>query len=154
MRFDKLTTKFQQAIAEAQSLANLANHTQIEPAHVLKAMISSSNNDDIQDYLRLSGMKNTAFDAIEQLITNFPQSQSNDNEPAISRQLNSLFNWVEKKAFELKDDYISADLFLLSLMLIISFYDNYIVNCNYIIQRVIPFYPVSRVFIVSYCISF
>ena len=115
MRFDKLTTKFQQAIAEAQSLANLANHTQIEPAHVLKAMISSSNNDDIQDYLRLSGMKNTAFDAIEQLITNFPQSQSNDNEPAISRQLNSLFNWVEKKAFELKDDYISTDLFLLSL---------------------------------------
>ena len=115
MRFDKLTTKFQQAIAEAQSLANLANHTQIEPAHVLKAMISSSNNDDTQDYLRLSGMKNTAFDAIEQLITNFPQSQSNDNEPAISRQLNSLFNWVEKKAFELKDDYISADLFLLSL---------------------------------------
>ena len=96
MRFDKLTTKFQQAVAEAQSLANLANHTQIEPAHVLKAMISSSNNDDIQDYLRLSGMKNTAFDAIEQLITNFPQSQSNDNEPAISRQLNSLFNWVEK----------------------------------------------------------
>ena len=115
MRFDKLTTKFQQAIAEAQSLANLANHTQIEPAHVLKAMISSSNNDDIQDYLRLSGMKNTAFDAIEQLITNFPQSQSDDNEPAISRQLNSLFNWVEKKAFELKDDYISTDLFLLSL---------------------------------------
>jgi len=115
MRFDKLTTKFQQAIAEAQSLANLANHTQIEPAHVLKAMISSSNNDDIQDYLRLSGMKNTAFDAIEELIINFPQSQSNDNEPAISRQLNSLFNWVEKKAFELKDDYISADLFLLSL---------------------------------------
>lgn len=115
MRFDKLTTKFQQAIAEAQSLANLANHTQIEPAHVLKAMISSSNNDDIQDYLRLSGIKNTAFDAIEQLIINFPQSQSNDNEPAISRQLNSLFNWVEKKAFELKDDYISADLFLLSL---------------------------------------
>ncbi|MFY0650017.1 MAG: ATP-dependent chaperone ClpB [Methylophilaceae bacterium] len=115
MRFDKLTTKFQQAIAEAQSLANLANHTQIEPAHVLKAMISSSNNDDIQDYLRLSGMKNTAFDAIEQLITNFPQSQSNDNDPAISRQLNSLFNWVEKKAFEVKDDYISADLFLLSL---------------------------------------
>ena len=115
MRFDKLTTKFQQAVAEAQSLANLSDHTQIEPAHVLKAMISSSNNDDIQDYLRLSGMKNTAFDAIEQLITNFPQSQSNDNEPAISRQLNSLFNWVEKKAFELKDDYISADLFLLSL---------------------------------------
>jgi ATP-dependent Clp protease ATP-binding subunit ClpB len=115
MRFDKLTTKFQQAVAEAQSLANLDNHTQIEPAHVLKAMISSSNNDDIQDYLRLSGMKNTAFDAIDQLITNFPQSQSNDNEPAISRQLNSLFNWVEKKAFELKDDYISTDLFLLSL---------------------------------------
>ena len=123
MRFDKLTTKFQQVVAEAQSLANLANHTQIEPAHVLKAMISSSNNDDIQDYLRLSGMKNTAFDAIEQLITNFPQSQSNDNEPAISRQLNSLFNWVEKKAFELKDDYISADLFLLSLgiVFLISF---------------------------------
>ncbi|MDA9222067.1 ATP-dependent chaperone ClpB [Methylophilaceae bacterium] len=115
MRYDKLTTKFQQAVAEAQSLANLSNHTQIEPAHVLKAIISSSNNDDIQDYLRLSGMKNTAFDAIEQLITNFPQSQSDDNEPAISRQLNSLFNWVEKKAFELKDDYISTDLFLLSL---------------------------------------
>jgi ATP-dependent Clp protease ATP-binding subunit ClpB len=115
MRFDKLTTKFQQAVAEAQSLANLANHTQIEPAHVLKAMISSSNNDDIQDYFRLSGMKNTAFDAIDQLITNFPQSQSNDNEPAISRQLNLLFNWVEKKAFELKDNYISTDLFLLSL---------------------------------------
>ena len=115
MRFDKLTTKFQQAIAEAQSLANVSNHTQIEPAHLLKALISSSNNDDIQDYLRLSGMKNTAYNSIEQLIINFPQSQSNDNEPTISRQLNSLLNWVEKKAFELKDDYISTDLFLLSL---------------------------------------
>lgn len=115
MRFDKLTTKFQQAIAEAQSLANVSNHTQIEPAHLLKALISSSNNDDIQDYLRLSGMQNTAYNSIDQLIINFPQSQSNDNEPTISRQLNSLLNWVEKKAFELKDDYISTDLFLLSL---------------------------------------
>tara|TARA_B100000035_G_C21036468_1_gene571247 strand:+ start:958 stop:3549 length:2592 start_codon:yes stop_codon:yes gene_type:complete len=115
MRFDKLTTKFQQAIAEAQSLANVSNHTQIEPAHLLKALISSSNNDDIQDYLRLSGMKNTAYDSIEQLIKNFPQSQSNDNQPTVSRQLNSLLSWVEKKAFELKDDYISTDLFLLSL---------------------------------------
>lgn len=83
MRFDKLTTKFHQAIAEAQSLANLSNHTQIEPVHVFKALISSSNNDDIQDYLRLSEMRNTAYNSIDQLITNFPQSQSNDNEPTI-----------------------------------------------------------------------
>ena len=113
MRFEKLTTKFQQAIAEAQSLANISDHTQIEPAHLFKAF-TNSDNLEIKNLLILSGLKDYAFLRLDDFLSNHAKS-INPSDPTISRELNSLLNWTEKKASQLKDNFISADLFLLSL---------------------------------------
>ena len=114
MRFEKLTTKFQQALAEAQSLANISDHGQIEPVHLLKALLSL-DQDEISKFLILSGMRDLGFKALDEAMEKIPKISSSSNEPVISRNLNSLFNWVEKKANQLGDKFISSDLFLLAL---------------------------------------
>jgi ATP-dependent Clp protease ATP-binding subunit ClpB len=114
MRFEKLTTKFQQALAEAQSLANISDHGQIEPVHLLKALLSL-DQDEISNFLILSGMRDLGFRALDEVLEKIPKISNSSNEPVISRNLNSLFNWVEKKANQLGDKFISSDLFLLAL---------------------------------------
>src|SRR5210317_1184906 len=114
MRFEKLTTKFQQALAEAQSLANISDHGQIEPVHLLKALFSL-DQDEISNFLILSGMRDLGFRALDEVMEKIPKISNSSNEPVISRNLNSLFNWVEKKANQLGDKFISSDLFLLAL---------------------------------------
>ena len=114
MRFEKLTTKFQQALAEAQSLANISDHGQIEPVHLLKALLSL-DQDEISKFLILSGMRDLGFKAFDEAMEKIPKISNSSNEPVISRNLNSLFNWVEKKANQLGDKFISSDLFLLAL---------------------------------------
>ena len=114
MRFEKLTTKFQQALAEAQSLANISDHGQIEPVHLLKALLSL-DKDEIGKFLILSGMRDFGFKALDEVMEKIPKISNSSNEPVISRNLNSLFNWVEKKANQLGDKFISSDLFLLAL---------------------------------------
>ena len=114
MRFEKLTTKFQQSLAEAQSLANISDHGQIEPVHLLKALLSL-DEDEISKYLILSGMRDLGFRALDEAMEKIPKISNSSNEPVISRNLNSLFNWVEKKANQLGDKFISSDLFLLAL---------------------------------------
>src|SRR5210317_577766 len=115
MRFEKLTTKFQQALAEAQSLANISDHGQIEPVHLLKALLSL-DQDEISKFLILSGMRDLGFRALDEAMEKIPKISNSSNEPVISRNLNSLFNWVEKKANQLGDKFISSDLFLLALV--------------------------------------
>ena len=114
MRFEKLTTKFQQALSEAQSLANISDHGQIEPVHLLKALLSL-DQDEISKFLILSGMRDLGLRALDEVMEKIPKVSNSSNEPVISRNLNSLFNWVEKKANQLGDKFISSDLFLLAL---------------------------------------
>src|SRR6056300_1423450 len=114
MRFEKLTTKLQQALAEAQSLANISDHGQIEPVHLLKALFSL-DQDEISNFLILSGMRDLGLRTLDEVMEKIPKVSNSSNEPVISRNLNNLFNWVEKKANQLGDKFISSDLFLLAL---------------------------------------
>ena len=72
MRFEKLTTKFQQALAEAQSLANISDHGQIEPVHLLKALLSS-DKDEIGKFLILSGMRDLDLKPLTRLWKKSPR---------------------------------------------------------------------------------
>ena len=72
MRFEKLTTKFQQALAEAQSLANISDHGQIEPVHLLKALLSL-DKDEIGKFLILSGMRDFGFKALDEVMEKSPR---------------------------------------------------------------------------------
>lgn len=116
MRFDKLTTKFQQAIADAQSLANVNDNGSIESIHLLYALLEKTEGDEIS-LLSSAGCKTQNLkNALNEAIQNLPKLESKDGEIGISRELNGVLNLTEKLALKQGDDYISTEMFLLILI--------------------------------------
>ena len=115
MRFDKLTTKFQQAISDAQSIAVGADNASIEPLHLLQALLSQDDGSTLsllaQAGVNLAPLKTSLQAALE----NLPKISSNAGEVAISRDLNNLLNLTDKLAQKRADAYIASELFLLAL---------------------------------------
>ena len=115
MRFDKLTTKFQQAINEAQSLAVGADNTAIEPHHLLQALLQAEDS-GVASLLLKSGVQlNSLKTGLNSAINNLPKSTKNDGDIAISRDLNNLLNVTDKLAQKRGDAYIASEMFLLAL---------------------------------------
>lgn len=116
MRFDKLTTKFQQAIADAQTLANVNDNGSIESIHLLYALLEKTEGDEIS-LLSSAGCKTQNLkNALNEAIQNLPKLESKDGEIGISRELNGVLNLTEKLALKQGDDYISTEMFLLILI--------------------------------------
>jgi len=116
MRFDKLTTKFQQAIADAQTLANVNDNGAIEPTHLLYALLEKTDGDELS-LLSSAGCKTQNLkESLNNAIQNLPKVDKKDGEIGISRELNGLLNLTEKIALKQGDDYISTEIFLLVLM--------------------------------------
>lgn len=115
MRFDKLTTKFQQAIADAQSIAVGNDNPSIEALHLLSALLQQDDGSTAsllaQAGAKLTPLKSDLKTAIEQL----PKVSSNEGEVSISRDLNNLLNVTDKLAQQRNDSYIASELFLLAL---------------------------------------
>jgi ATP-dependent Clp protease ATP-binding subunit ClpB len=115
MRFDKLTTKFQQAINDAQSLAVGADNTAIEPQHLLLALLQEDNG-GTASLLAKSGVQlNALKTGLNAAIANLPKSPDASGEVAISRDLNNLLNVTDKLAQKRGDAYIASEMFLLAL---------------------------------------
>jgi len=116
MRFDKLTTKFQQSIADAQSIANVNNHTAIEAVHLLSALLQQTNS-DTSSILSMAGVNLDKLKVmLEKEINDLPKVSVADGEIALSRDLNALLNLTEKNALKNADTFISVEMFLLTLM--------------------------------------
>lgn len=116
MRYDKLTTKFQQALADAQSLASRNDNPYIEPAHVLAALLAD-NDSGASSLLAHAGVAvNRVIPAINQQIEGFPQVQSADASVQASRELQAAFSRVDKEAAKRGDEYIASELFLLAMV--------------------------------------
>ena len=115
MRFDKLTTKFQQAINDAQSLAIGADNTAIEPQHLLLALLQDAEGGAASLLLKSGVQINGLKTALNTAIANLPKSASNGGEIAISRDLNNLLNVTDKLAQKRNDTYIASEMFLLAL---------------------------------------
>lgn len=115
MRFDKLTTKFQQAIADAQSIAVGNDNPSIEAMHLLSALLDQQDS-GTSSLLSQSGVKLAALkNDIKQAVSQLPQVSSNQGDISISRDLNSLLNMTDKLAQQRKDSFIATELFLLAL---------------------------------------
>jgi ATP-dependent Clp protease ATP-binding subunit ClpB len=115
MRFDKLTTKFQQALADAQSLAVRHDNPYIEPQHLLLALIEQSDG-GTSSLLAKAGVNVQALrDALRAGIERMPKVEGHGGEVQISRELNGLLNLTEKQAQKRGDQFISSELFLLAL---------------------------------------
>lgn len=115
MRFDKLTTRFQQAVADAQSLALRNDNPYIEPAHLLAALLSDTDSGSSSLLARAGVAVNRVIPALNQLIEGFPQVQGADGNIQISRELQAALVRTEKEAMQRGDDYIASELFLLAM---------------------------------------
>ncbi len=114
MRQDKLTTRFQQALAEAQSLALGRDHQIIEPAHVLLALLDQQGG-SIRPLLQKAGgnvarLRTDLAAALERL----PKVQGAPGEVHVSNDLQRLLNVTDKLAQQRGDQYISSENFLLA----------------------------------------
>lgn len=116
MRFDKLTTKFQTSLSEAQALALKNDNAYIEPQHLLSAMLSEDNS-TIASILAKIGVNVLPLqDELKMSIEKLPKVSGNDGEINISRDLNNLLNVTEKISLKLGDEFIASELFLLACM--------------------------------------
>jgi ATP-dependent Clp protease ATP-binding subunit ClpB len=113
MRADKLTTKFQEALSEAQSLAVGQDHPYIEPAHLLLAMLRQDEGPKAL-LQRASVNVNGLMTGAEGLIKKLPQVQGQELvQPG--RDLLSLLQTTEKEAMKRGDQFVASELFLLAL---------------------------------------
>jgi ATP-dependent Clp protease ATP-binding subunit ClpB len=113
MRLDKLTTKFQEALADAQSLALANDHAYIEPAHLLVAMLRQE--DGPRSLLQRAGANVPGLlAAAEAAMHRLPQVQGQE-QVQIGRDLVSLLQAAEKEALKRNDQFIASELFLLAV---------------------------------------
>ncbi len=113
MRVEKLTTKFQEALSDAQTLVLGADQAYIEPAHLLVAMLKQT--DGPQSMLMRAGVAVPALlqDA-QQMMARYPQVQGQD-QVQVGRELVGLIQAAEKEGLKRKDQYIASELYLLAL---------------------------------------
>ena len=112
MRLDKLTTKFQEALGEAQSLALNRDNPYIEPVHVLAAMLAQT--DGPKALLERAGVNTNRLQvALDAEIKKLPQVQGGEQVQA-SRDVAALLQTSEKEATKRGDQFISSEMFLLA----------------------------------------
>ncbi len=114
MRMDKLTTKFQMALAEAQSLAVGHDHQFIEPQHLMQALLDQEGG-SVRGLLTKAGARVQQLrSAIGQAVDRLPQVEGAAGEVHISNELGRLLNVTDKLAQQRKDQYITSELFVLA----------------------------------------
>ena len=115
MRMDKLTSKFQMALADAQSLAVGKDHQFIEPAHVLLALLSQEGG-SIQPLLAQIGANvNTIHSELSKQLDQMATVSGSGGDVQISNELSRLLNVMDKLAQKRNDQFISSELFLLAV---------------------------------------
>jgi len=114
MRIDKLTTKFQEALADAQSLAVGRDNPYIEPAHLLSAMLAQA--DGPRSLLERAGARVGPLQtAMDTAVSALPQVQGQGQVVQPGRDLVALLQAAEKEAGKRGDQFIASEMFLLAL---------------------------------------
>jgi ATP-dependent Clp protease ATP-binding subunit ClpB len=116
MRMDKLTSKFQMALADAQSLAVGRDHQFIEPAHLMVALLDQEGG-TVRHLLGQSDVNvNRLRSALGEILDRLPRVQGSGGDLHISNDLGRLLNQTDKLAQTRKDQYISSELFVLAAL--------------------------------------
>jgi ATP-dependent Clp protease ATP-binding subunit ClpB len=116
MRMDKLTTQFQQALADAQSLAVGNDHQFIEPVHVLSAMLEQQAGSVIGILTKAGVNLNVVRSQLGDALDRLPKVEGTPGEVHLGNELSKLLNVTDKLAQERGDSYISSELFLLAAL--------------------------------------
>ena len=116
MNIEKFTTKFQEALSEAQSLAIGKDNQFIEPVHLLTALLNQQGG-SIAPILTASGVNVTLLrNELKTELNKLPQVIGNGGDVQLSRQLLNLLNLCDKLAQQRQDKFISSELFLLAAL--------------------------------------
>ncbi|HMZ30443.1 MAG TPA: AAA family ATPase, partial [Thauera aminoaromatica] len=115
MRFDKLTTKFQQALADAQSIAVGNDQQFIEPLHVLQALLEQDDGGSVSLLQRAGVNVPPLKNAVAKAVGRLPKVEGHGGEVSIGRDLNNLLNVTDREAQKRGDQFIASEMFLLAL---------------------------------------
>ena len=116
MRFDKLTTKFQEALSDAQSLAVGQDNQFIEAQHLLLALLNQADSGTASILARAGVNVPPLREALKTSLTRLPKVEGHGGDVSISRELNNILNVTDKEAQKRKDQFISSEMFLLALI--------------------------------------
>lgn len=115
MRIDKLTTKFQEALSDAQSLAAGRDNQYIEPVHVLAALVAQQDG-SARSLLSRAGVHIQALQgALNEAISRLPQVTGTGGDIQVGRELAGLLNQADKEAQKLNDTFVASEMFLLAV---------------------------------------
>jgi ATP-dependent Clp protease ATP-binding subunit ClpB len=114
MRTDKLTTRFQHALSEAQSSALANDNSYIEPQHLLIALIDDGDAGNASVLSRAGVAVPKLRAALEQSIKRLPKVEGTGGEISVSRDLSNLLNLTDKEASKRGDQFIASEWFLLA----------------------------------------
>src|SRR5438270_2384992 len=112
MRFEKFTTKLQEALAEAQSAALGNDHQYIEPQHLLAALLADAGIAGL--VAKAGGNVNALKKSLADSVARLPKVEGTPGEVHLSRELTNLLNVADKEAQNRGDQYIASELFLLA----------------------------------------
>jgi len=114
MRLDKLTSKFQLAISDAQSLALGRDHQYIEPVHLMMALMNQEGGSvrPLMDRAKIN--TNSLRSALSEAIERLPQVDGIGGDVQLSKDFVVLFNLCDKIAQKRKDEFISSEIFVLA----------------------------------------
>ena len=116
MRIDKLTSKLQTALADAQSIAVGKDHNFIEPVHLMQALMDQQGG-SIKPLLKQIGVEpGRVRQAIAKEIENLPEVQNSAGDVSMSNDMGRLFNISDKLAQQRGDQFVSSELMLLAAL--------------------------------------
>ncbi len=116
MRMDKLTSRFQQALADAQSLAVGRDHNLIEPAHLLAALIDQQGG-GTRPLLSQAGVNVPLLrERLGEILDRLPTVSGQAGSVAVGNDLGRLLNVTDKLAQQRGDAYVASELFLLAAL--------------------------------------
>ena len=114
MRMDKLTSRFQQALADAQSLAVGRDHNMIEPVHVLTALLDQSDG-STRPLLAQAGVNVPVLrERLVEALDKLPKVSGQEGNLSIGNDLNRLLNLTDKLAQQRGDAFIASEWFVLA----------------------------------------
>src|SRR5688572_9149992 len=116
MRMDKLTSRFQQALADAQSLAVGRDHNMIEPVHVLTALLDQSDG-STRPLLAQAGVNVPVLrERLTEALDKLPKVSGQAGNLSIGNDLNRLLNVTDKLAQQHGDQFIASEWFVLAAL--------------------------------------
>ncbi|SDX37563.1 ATP-dependent chaperone ClpB [Marinobacter mobilis] len=116
MRIDKLTSRLQTALADAQSIAVGKDHNFIEPLHLMQALLDQQGS-SIKPLLKQVGVEPGRLrQAVAREIETLPEVKGSAGDVSMSNDMGRLFNIADKLAQQRKDQFISSELMLLAAL--------------------------------------